>query len=781
MHKIDPSFSQKRSEARRAGRQRLIRGIAGLLVVGICAAGGVFAYLNVAPPPPAEIPDDVEMVQVEEAADPDAPTYQSDIIDLAGDPLRITLPEESESKAKLRYYVAPRVLARYGVTGNIGFFHDRILPSGSELMVTLPSSQRDFAFYQSQKVDAGEATRVASEMMSAEQAVVEQPTGDPEMPDAAVETVSTDEAAIAVEAEADFAGTDEQWKKGTIENNISSGSLIPEKSRAKQVDDQFLRIKGNPALVDFLVEHKVNPVVAKMAGDAMARSFSVSRLAEGSVLALRFQRSDGLSSRQRLVQMALYAPGKYIGAIAMSSESTGFIDAADPWLDKDLSSVGNERTENSPSQRYRLIDGIYSAAIRNGMQSNVAGEAIMQLSRHFDLAEFATEADSITVVFSVKPREYEGNRTNIMYVAIDRESKSLRCFVTRRQETKDFGCYDEQKSSSVPLLNGEMYKPVEGVMTSVFGMRKHPILGKITLHAGVDWAAPVGTPVRAAYNGTVSFVGTQGAAGNVILLTHPENRSTRYLHLSGFAKNLKVGMTVRAGDLIGYVGTTGRSTGPHLHFELYVNRKAVNPLQIRVADSGNTEAVNALVNTIIHVESGGDAHAKNPKSTATGLGQFIESTWLHMMRTYKPDLVAKYSRSELLALRTDPTLATEMVSNLARESEHYLRSRGHQITPARLYLAHFLGHVGADQILSSPEDASVANIVGANVIKANSFLTGMKVADINRWTEKVMSKRPRKSRVEEKPKEMARELPPEYKEYKRHLDRIVQLATSVVK
>ena len=216
---------------------------------------------------------------------------------------------------------------------------------------------------------------------------------------------------------------------------------------------------------------------------------------------------------------------------------------------------------------------------------------------------------------------------------------------------------------------------------------------------------------------------------------------------SATAPGIKTGGQVNTGDLIGFIGTTGRSTGPHLHFEVHVNGVPVDPFSLgggggTAAASGGglaaSDAVERLTDVIIHVESGGNAAARNPLSSATGLGQFIESTWLRMMRDYRPDLAANMSRQELLDLRLDPTLSREMVQNLARENESFLRSKGHQISAGRLYLAHFLGPSGADQALSAQDEQMVLAVMGQGVVGANPFLTNYTIADLKAWADRKM-------------------------------------------
>ena len=128
-----------------------------------------------------------------------------------------------------------------------------------------------------------------------------------------------------------------------------------------------------------------------------------------------------------------------------------------------------------------------------------------------------------------------------------------------------------------------MRKPVaQGRFTSGFGMRRHPIVRRYRLHSGIDWSAPSGTPIIASGNGTVEEVGTRAGYGRSIILRHANGYETTYNHMSGYARGISPGDRVRQGQIIGYVGSTGLSTGPHLHFEVLVNGRFVDPMKIRL-------------------------------------------------------------------------------------------------------------------------------------------------------------------------------------------------------
>ena len=133
-----------------------------------------------------------------------------------------------------------------------------------------------------------------------------------------------------------------------------------------------------------------------------------------------------------------------------------------------------------------------------------------------------------------------------------------------------------------------MKTPINGArLSSTYGMRKHPILGYNKMHRGTDFAAPKGTPIMASGSGIIEMAKWNGAYGKYIRIRHNSKYKTAYAHLNGYARGIKRGAKVRQGQIIGYVGSTGRSTGPHLHYEVLVNGKRINSQRLKLP-SGRT-------------------------------------------------------------------------------------------------------------------------------------------------------------------------------------------------
>jgi hypothetical protein len=159
-------------------------------------------------------------------------------------------------------------------------------------------------------------------------------------------------------------------------------------------------------------------------------------------------------------------------------------------------------------------------------------------------------------------------------------------------------------------------------------------------------------------------------------------------------------------------------------------------------------AINAVVERIIGVESDGDPNAKNKRSSATGLGQFLDETWLDMIRAHRPDLANGRSQAEILELRRDAKVAREITARFTERNAEMLRKRGLPVTPGTLYLAHFAGGAGAVAILSAMENADAALVMATadatgrtkreKIIKANPFLERFTVADLRNWADRKM-------------------------------------------
>lgn len=643
--------------------------------------------------------------------------YVSAFVDLPGDPLTIRLSDDAGMGRTTRRVARPADLDPTRVVSDLIVVSDVMVSTEERFLTTLPSTQEDFAFFRAQR--SGGANSQASLSALREQLAPQAGAskGSTEIDDSEAgwgETLDNTTEALPA------------FQETAVENTTSVTFVRPEDQRKALYESVFVRITAPRSLEDVLRANGVSNVGIGLAMRAGVEYFGRTDLIAGDILAMRLA---DVRDDKYVAQLSLYEGTDYVGSIARD-RSGRLSSATDPWIDKDLSAfVETDRDDAvSPQQKYRMLDAFYSAAIRNRMPASLVGEAILLLSRAHDLNAFANPGDRMLVLYAQDPAPDEIGPGQVMYIALQGQEIDIECFVFA--ETKDnyrcFGAQGAASSGGRGLING-MATPVQGVMTSTFGPRNHPILNTVRIHKGVDWAAPIGTPVYAAFKGKVTFMGNGGDYGNLVRIMHENGFETRYAHLNAFAEGLQNGQNVRAGQQIGEIGTTGLSTGPHLHFELRLDGDAVDPL------SGG--AIDMLVNRIIRVESAGVADARNPNSTATGLGQFIDSTWLRMMRTYRPDLATTLPREELLALRTDPTISRQMVTNLARENEAYLRARGHAITAGRLYLAHFLGAEGAHAALSAPSDADLEELFGRAVIAANSFLEDRDAAYVIAWAE----------------------------------------------
>jgi murein DD-endopeptidase MepM/ murein hydrolase activator NlpD len=265
---------------------------------------------------------------------------------------------------------------------------------------------------------------------------------------------------------------------------------------------------------------------------------------------------------------ALSDLGKYV-AVDVQSMNTA-TETADASDDDDDDGTG-----------VRLYQSIYETALRNKVPAAVIEDMIRIYSYDVDFQRKVQPGDSFDVFFA---GEDEGatitEKTEVLFASltVGGETKKYYRFQTPDDAVVDY--YDETGKSAKKFL---VRKPVNNaIMRSGFGSRRHPILGYVKMHTGVDWATAYGTPIFASGNGVVETAGWEGGYGKYVKLKHNNGYETAYGHMSAFAKGLEVGKRVRQGQVIGFVGSTGQSTGSHVHYEILVNGRFVDPMRIKL-------------------------------------------------------------------------------------------------------------------------------------------------------------------------------------------------------
>ncbi|MCH2038988.1 MAG: peptidoglycan DD-metalloendopeptidase family protein, partial [Rickettsiales bacterium] len=227
-----------------------------------------------------------------------------------------------------------------------------------------------------------------------------------------------------------------------------------------------------------------------------------------------------------------------------------------------------------------IQSSVYMAAKSSALPEKLILDFICIYSHSIDFQRDIKQGDQFEVLYE-RQFTIDGKDTNemsIVFASLTTNGKQREVYRYRDEVTDRYEYYDETGHS---IKRGLLRTPINGArLSSGFGMRKHPILGYSKMHKGVDFAAPRGTPIFAAGDGIVTAAKTYGSYGRYIKIRHYNSYSTAYAHLHRFARNIKKGKRVKQGQVIGYVGSTGRSTGNHLHYEVHRNGKHINPKKI---------------------------------------------------------------------------------------------------------------------------------------------------------------------------------------------------------
>jgi murein DD-endopeptidase MepM/ murein hydrolase activator NlpD len=308
-------------------------------------------------------------------------------------------------------------------------------------------------------------------------------------------------------------------------------------------------------------------------------------------------RDGGLREGQKLrILMAPAGPGpgqrlqpyRVIVANESTVEAVAALSDLGKYVAVDVASMNtvtetadNSDDDDDDGSGVRLYQSIYETALRNKVPPSVIEDMVRIYSYDVDFQRKVQPGDSFDVFFA---GEDEGatitEKTEVLFASltVGGETKKYYRFQTPDDSVVDF--YDETGKSAKKFL---VRKPVNNaIMRSGFGGRRHPILGYVKMHTGVDWATPYGTPIFASGNGVVEKAGWEGGYGKYVRLKHNNGYETAYGHMSAFAKGMEPGKRVRQGQVIGFVGSTGMSTGAHVHYEILVNGRFVDPMRIKL-------------------------------------------------------------------------------------------------------------------------------------------------------------------------------------------------------
>lgn len=313
----------------------------------------------------------------------------------------------------------------------------------------------------------------------------------------------------------------------------------------------------------------------------IVRSLSAARqgkpVREGQKLKLLFA-DLGSSGKIEIARLSVYTDETLETSIAIA-DSGEFLP---------VENIEGESTQDiaraaRPSSGMRLYNSFYETALKHSIPKEMIDDLVSIFANEVDFNRAVAGGDAFEVLY--RNNEATEGEPEVLYASITTRGEVRRFYRAPPGADGHIGFYDESGRSTQKFL---IRKPVAaGEQRSGFGWRRHPILRYARMHTGVDWAARTGTPIVAAGNGTVIKAKRESGYGNRIEIQHANGYVTTYSHMVGFARGMREGVRVRQGQVIGYVGSTGLSTGAHLHYEVIVNGSYVDPLRIRLARSRN--------------------------------------------------------------------------------------------------------------------------------------------------------------------------------------------------
>jgi murein DD-endopeptidase MepM/ murein hydrolase activator NlpD len=342
--------------------------------------------------------------------------------------------------------------------------------------------------------------------------------------------------------------------------------------------ERFLTVREIGPLADTLIRNGFSRAQVSMVENTLANLIPAGGLPAGIRLRILYGPLTSDSNSLVPYRMSIYRPESmagdpHIATVALSDNGQYVVGLQPDWVDFPHEDIEQINVGNLPT----VYRSIWETGRKHDLDNDTIERIIGMFAYDIDMTKRISAGDTIEIL---ETQDAPEAKPELLYVSLTLSGTKRQLYRFATQDgTVDF--YDPDGETGKRFLNR---RPLEGggTLRSRFGYRIHPIFKTRKLHTGVDLAAPSGTPIYASGDGTIQYYRWQSGYGNKIEIQHVNGYETAYGHLSRFVDGLGVGSKVRQGQLIGYVGSTGQSTGPHLHFEILINGNLVDPLSVKL-------------------------------------------------------------------------------------------------------------------------------------------------------------------------------------------------------
>ncbi|MBO0904985.1 M23 family metallopeptidase [Jiella sonneratiae] len=372
-----------------------------------------------------------------------------------------------------------------------------------------------------------------------------------------------------------------------VAQNVSYAVADTNEAALPRFHEEIVPFRQKAAMAEMLSRAGHEDDGAKAAVEALAEILGADTLQAGDALRIGVETQPRAEAGEappdsEVVRLSAYRAGQHVATVAATQDGP-FEPAASPEMSDSVSEAIDENEDEAPirNDMPSIYDGIYQAALSYGLDLRMCRQLAHMLATDLDLQGRLSPSDHLVVFYSMTRDGEDEDPAEILYVDVHIGDIEKRYYRFRPKETGLADYFDQDGQSAGHFL---LRKPVPNArFSSGFSTgRRHPVLGYVRPHWGVDWAAPRGTPILAAADGVVEKAGWSSGYGRETEIRHANGYETIYGHQSGIADGIKPGAKIRQGQVIGYVGSTGLSTGNHLHFEVHVNGKPVDPMRIKI-------------------------------------------------------------------------------------------------------------------------------------------------------------------------------------------------------